>query len=103
MATYYNLNELGEPEPATLLTWRTDPTGSQDWRLAKTVIGEVTVSTLFMGIDANPNRYAGRPILWETMVFGGPLDGEQFRYETRQQAHAGHEVMCAKVRAASRE
>jgi len=102
MATYYNLNELGEPEATTLLKWNVKSVSAQDWLVAKTVIDGVIVSTMFLAINHNPNRN-GRPLLWETMVFGGPLDGEQLRYETRQQAHAGHEAMCARVRAASRE
>ena len=41
---------------------------------------------------------SGVPILWETMVFGGPLDQEQRRYHTRQEALAGHEQMVEEVK-----
>lgn len=32
------------------------------------------------------------------MVFGGPLDGEQERYSTTDEAIAGHAAMCERVR-----
>ena len=34
---------------------------------------------------------------FETMVFGGELDGSQWRYATRGEAIAGHEAVCARV------
>ena len=43
--------------------------------------GNIRVSTVFLGLD---HRYSGqgKPILFETMVFGGKLDMEQERYYT---------------------
>lgn len=54
--------------------------------------GDVRISTTFLGID---HRFglAGEerdPILWETMIFGGPLDGYQERYTSYDAAVAGH-------------
>lgn len=42
----------------------------------------VSVSTVFLGMD---HRHFGEgpPILFETMVFGGPLDMQQVRYDLR--------------------
>lgn len=52
----------------------------------------IEVSTVFLsmehGIDEN-----GRPILFESMVFGGPHDGMQARYCTWKEAEAGHEAL----------
>lgn len=49
------------------------------------------VSTCFLfldaGFDLDPNAW---PVLYETMVFGGPHDGRQERYHTREEALAGH-------------
>lgn len=56
------------------------------------------MSTVFLGIDHAFS--GGLPVLWETIVFGGPLDGEMDRYTSRADALAGHQVMCARVRAA---
>ena len=50
----------------------------------------VHVSTVFLGIA----HYGG---IFETMVFGGPLSDMQIRYETWEQAEAGHARMVARV------
>lgn len=52
----------------------------------------VEVSTVFMAME-HGRDLRGRPILFETMVFGGPRDGLQQRYCTWQEAEAGHESM----------
>ena len=53
------------------------------------LIGWVRVSTVFLGIDHNWG--GGEPLLFETMVFGGPLDGEIcLRYPTWDRAENGH-------------
>jgi hypothetical protein len=49
----------------------------------------VRVSTVFLGLDHSFLR-RGEPILYETMVFGGPHDEHQRRYSTRAEAAAGH-------------
>ena len=57
--------------------------------------GDVLVSTVFlMGINHNHLGYANgsAPLLFETMILGGPLDGYQVRYSTWDQAEAGHLV-----------
>jgi hypothetical protein len=64
--------------------------------VAKTTIGDVKISTVFLGID---HGYGGNPLWFETMVFGGPLDEEMERYETWGEAAVGHEKMVARVRA----
>ena len=51
---------------------------------------EVRVSTVFLGLD---HAYVGgKPILWETMIFGGTHDQEyQERYSSYEQAIEGHQ------------
>lgn len=58
--------------------------------VAKSKIGDdVEVSTVFLGL----NHGFGGPEKWfETMIFGGKLDGYQRRYETWDEAVAGHEL-----------
>jgi hypothetical protein len=60
----------------------------------------VRVSTVFTGID---HRFGGRgpPLLFETMIFGGPLDQSQWRYTSYDDAETGHKVAVRKARAAS--
>lgn len=79
--------------------WR----ASAESRVALTNLGERgEVSTVFLGLD---HRHFGEgpPILYETLVFGGPLDQEMERYCTRAEAVAGHERMVARVVAAKLE
>jgi len=53
------------------------------------------VSTVFMGIDHN--FYYGPeenpPLLFDSMIFEGSLDGEQWRYATYKEAEEGHEQL----------
>lgn len=58
------------------------------------------VSTVFIGHDLAWGAEA--PLLYETMVFGGPLDGHSERYATRPEAINGHAVMLARVIGAAR-
>jgi len=63
----------------------------------QTMIGDIKVSTVFLGLDHSFGD-GQTPILFETMVFGGPLDQQQDRYSTYDEAEAGHEKMCNLVR-----
>lgn len=71
------------------------------WRLVDphTAEEQARVSTVFLGIDHNCWG-VGRPLLFETRVVGGPLDQEQWRYSTWQQASDGHAQAVAAVRTA---
>jgi hypothetical protein len=55
--------------------------------------GDVTVSTVLLGID---HRFGddGPPLIFETMIFGGPHNEYQERYSTREQAEEGHRRAC---------
>lgn len=46
------------------------------------------VSTVFLGVD---RALDGEPVLFETMILGGALNGTTWRYSTHQQAESGHE------------
>lgn len=57
--------------------------------------GDIMVSTVFLGLD---HRHGdGTPLLFETLVFGGPLADEMVRYTSWDQAQAGHNKMVALV------
>lgn len=66
--------------------------------IGDTTIDGARVSTVWLGIDHAWGD--GPPIIFETMVFGGELDGEIWRYSTEDQAARGHQLVCAEVRAA---
>lgn len=48
--------------------------------VAKTKKNDIVVSTVFLGIDHQYNN--GPPILFETLIFGGEYNEDQWRYST---------------------
>lgn len=62
------------------------------------VAAGVDVRTDFLASPPLTFGMEEHPLHFETMVFGGPMDGEIDRYETVEQARAGHELMVARVR-----
>ncbi len=59
-----------------------------DRHVAKTEKDDIRVSTVFLGIDHSFGE--GKPLLFETMIFGGKHDEEQWRYSTWEEAEKGH-------------
>ena len=100
MTRSYILDEHGEPVPCEDLEtlgawWANNP----NRHVARDELpGDVLVSTVFLALNYEW-REGAPPVLWETMVFGGPLDGEQERYVSRADAVAGHARWLAKVKA----
>lgn len=106
MTDRYILDANGDPQPCE--DWQTwgQFMESRDARRVAVDMDEgnetdgtrVRVSTIFLGVD---HRWGddGPPVLWETMVFGGVLDGEMDRYTSRAAALAGHQAMCQRVMA----
>lgn len=81
-----------------LMTWaRWLETGERV--VAKTRLSGSEVSTVFLGLD---HRFGdgGPPIVFETLVFGGVLDGDGDRYSTWEEAEKGHAAFVEKVKAA---
>jgi hypothetical protein len=61
-------------------------------RVAYDDLGDgVTVSTVWLGLDHRYPPDAGPPVIFETMIFGGPLDSTCWRYSTEEAARAGHD------------
>jgi hypothetical protein len=67
---------------------------SQNRHVAKTKGPGCKISTVFLGLDHSFGE--GKPLLFETMVFGGKFDQETNRYSTWDEAEAGHIEMCIK-------
>lgn len=59
--------------------------------------GEVLVLTLWIGIAIYVD---GVPMIFDTVIFGGRLDGRSWEYPTEEAALAGHEMAVMTVRAA---
>lgn len=96
---WYRLDEDRNPVACSLeewCEWRQTP--GEPWRVAQTWLDDkrVRVSTVFLG---NDHRFFGDgpPILFETMIFGGPHDEYQRRYCAWEEAVGGHDyaVMLA--------
>lgn len=64
-------------------------------RVAKSMIGDVEVSTVFLGLDHSFG--SGPPILFETMIFGGEHDQDQWRCSTWEEAEKQHAAAIALV------
>jgi hypothetical protein len=69
-----------------------------DPHIGDTQIGNIRISTVLLPIDHQFGD--GPPVIFETMVFGGPLNDEQERYCTLAEARSGHEAMVVRVKEA---
>ena len=91
------LDEHGEPRPCRDVTewahWFThaDRVVASD-RVDRQDGGGAHVSTVFTGIDSMP-----RGLLWESLVQGGPLDGQTCRYASKADALAGHRELMRRA------
>lgn len=91
----------GEPMPDDWFDASKYPRGKAKWsteqRVGRTVVGETTVSTVWLfGIDHNWGD--GVPIIFETMVFGGVHDQELRRYSSEEAAMRGHLAVVDRLR-----
>lgn len=102
MIDLYVLDDDGNPlRIDDVRVWATWFEGADRLRiLAQDQRGAARVSTVFLGIDHafSFGRHT-RPVLWETMIFGGPHDGYCDRYTSRDDALIGHAAALALVEA----
>lgn len=96
MADYYNRRG----EPMTMEEWAVGFEES-DRKVARTHINDIQISTVWLGLDHNYGAN-GPPLIFETMIFGGPYDEYQARYSTEKEALAGHVKAVALVERAER-
>jgi hypothetical protein len=57
----------------------------------------IEVSTIFLGIDSNLGQ-SGFPLLFETMVFGGPMDGHRRRHTVYLEAENYHKKIVKEIK-----
>lgn len=67
-----------------------------DRHVANDAIGDVRISTVFLGIDHSWGN--GPPLVFETMIFGGPHDQHQTRASTWDEAEKHHAEAMAMAR-----
>jgi hypothetical protein len=99
MIRWYRMNEDNTTELISEGMYPADA----DFGIANVRVGDDTidgqrVSTVFLCMDHSWSREEHAPILFETMIFGGPYDQEMWRYSTYDEAKAGHDriVNCLK-------
>jgi hypothetical protein len=88
----------GKIKPATMMEWIKWFENPQNRIIDYTEISdEVYVSTIFLGIDHNfrfidlaLGNEQHRPLLFETMVFGGKFTNKSWRYSTYGESKRGH-------------
>ena len=98
MNPYYGM----DGEPITQTEWIALLGDIEAKRIAWTDLpGGVEVSTVWLGLDHNFG-FSGPPLIFETMIFGGKHDQEQWRYPNRDAALAGHDQAVALARSALR-
>jgi hypothetical protein len=94
--TKYILDANGQPQPeGDLLTWAQWMGTGDNQILKREQVRHVRVSTIFRGLSHGLNDT--EPVLFETMVFGGKLDGLCERYASRADALSGHANVVARV------
>lgn len=83
-----------EHKVVSLLEWA-EFMENGDRAVAKTQIGVVSISTVFLGIDHGWGE--GEPVLYETMIFGGDFDSYQTRSCTWEEAEEAHKEAVSLV------
>ena len=93
---YYKL-ENQEVVECSLEEWMDCFAG--DRLIAFNKINDVTVSTAFLGLDHTFIHIFmdGKPLVFETMIFGGKYDKDCSRYSTYKEAEIGHLKMVKKA------
>jgi len=94
MTDWYILDENHNPVKSTIEEWSAWITKNPYRKIVGlTIIPHIDfnerVSTVFLGLDHGWARGL-HPVLFETMIFGGPEDDFQERYCTYDEAFKGH-------------
>ena len=76
-----------EGEPITIAQWVR--LFEDERHIGDDELGDVRVSTVWIGLDHGLGL-SGPPLIFETMIFGGELDGHIWRYSSETEARAGH-------------
>lgn len=82
--------------PITYAEWERLFSNEDYKRVALFETGDVSVSTVWLGLDYN--WLGSPPLIFETMIFGGDRDSEQWRWPTEAAAIAGHDQIAAELR-----
>lgn len=89
-----------EPDRQAWADWITDPAHRAELHVAVDDTQLSRVSTMFVGFEDDESRQGSEPLVWETRVDRGPLDGLREKYPNRTQARLGHRLVLTRVREA---
>lgn len=96
MRNKYYILDGDNVKECDLMTWaRWFETAGDAKRIARDDLDGCQVSTVFLGSDHQFR--GGQPLLFETMIFGGPRDQECERYSTKAEALIGHAAIVASI------
>ena len=87
---WYILDENNKPVESSAIEYLMWEEENPTKRIVKQDnIGDIRISTVFLGLDHS--FISDKPILWETMIFGGEQDQYQKRYTSYEDALTGHQ------------
>jgi hypothetical protein len=95
MKKYYILNDNKEPVEVDWEEYCKFLDILENKIVKQETINNTKISTVFLGQDIGNG--IGAPILFETMCFGDKLDGDQWRYQTFDEALKGHQKVLEMV------
>lgn len=98
MGEHYVLEPDHSVRPAELMEWAHFFGDMAKRRVALDRVGDASVSTVFLGLDHSFGR--GPPLIFETLILGGPHDQDMWRYSTWDEAVAGHKIAVELARKA---
>jgi len=91
-----NGEPVAEPDLLTWAQWIEDH--DQERIVLQSTVGDITISTVFLGLDHNWKQ-KGKPLIYETMIFGGSHNYYTKRYSTKEEAETGHAAAVGLVAA----
>jgi len=97
MKERYYIEVDGKPVPTEDQEAVNAMIGSPHRTVAKTLLHDDTVEVSTVFLVLNHAFDGGTPVLYETLVFGGPLDGDGTRYCFRDEAFEGHQEWVRKA------
>ena len=90
-------NPIGA-EMAMLLRYGNEGTVSDYARIGLDEFDGVKVSTVWLGLDHNLGLHGEKPLIFETMIFGGDHSEDCYRYSTKEEALDGHNTVVENLR-----
>ena len=89
MGRYFDM----DGQPLEMMDWATRFEDAESRVLGRDDRDGVSISTVWLGLDHSWDD--GPPLIFETMIFGGDHDQDQWRYSTREEAERGHAAAVA--------